>query len=256
MLEPTYIYKESIDSTNNEIKRLAEDGTAAEFTVVSAGEQTAGRGRSGHVWQSPPGTSIATSILLRPSGVDPERIPRITILSALAVSDAAEEATGLKCGIKWPNDVLLNKRKLCGILTELCFDRERNPYMVVGIGVNVTVKDFPPDIADMATSLMLASGKPAEAFSRKAITERIWERFMVYYEGFLRTGDLSEIRVPYEERLVNVNERVRVLDPLGEYEARATGIDNGGRLLVVKDDGTCAAIDSGEVSVRGIYGYA
>ena len=128
--------------------------------------------------------------------------------------------------------------------------------MVVGIGVNVTVQTFPPDIADMATSLMLASGKPTEAFSRKAITEKIWDRFLVYYEGFLRTGDLSEIRVPYEDRLVNVNERVRVLDPLGEYEARATGIDNGGRLLVVKDDGTCAAIDSGEVSVRGIYGYA
>ncbi|MEE3481500.1 MAG: biotin--[acetyl-CoA-carboxylase] ligase [Lachnospiraceae bacterium] len=256
MLEPTYIYHESIDSTNNEIKRLAEDGSAAEFTVVSAGEQTAGRGRSGHVWQSPPGTSIATSILLRPAGVDFDRIPRITILSALAVADAAEEATGLTCGIKWPNDVLLNKRKICGILTELCFDRDRNPYMVVGIGVNVTVKDFPPDIADMATSLMLASGKPAEAFSRKAITEKIWDRFLVYYEGFLKTGDLSEIRVPYEDRLVNVNERVRVLDPLGEYEARATGIDNGGRLLVVKDNGTCAAIDSGEVSVRGIYGYA
>ena len=254
-MKPTFIYHESIDSTNNEIKRLADAGAAVEFTVVSAGTQTAGRGRSGHVWQSPEGTSIATSALLRPQGVSLDQVPRVTILSALAVADAAEEAAGKPCAIKWPNDVLMDERKICGILTELCFDPAGQPYLVVGIGVNVTVDSFPPDIADMATSLMIASGKPAEAFSRKAITERIWDRFAAYYETFVRTGDLSALRETYERRLINRGRTVEVLDPGGAYKALANGIDDCGRLLVTKGSGEQIAVDSGEVSVRGVYGY-
>lgn len=272
-----YIFLDEVDSTNNEIKRLAEKGYE-DMTVVSADSQTAGRGRLGHSWTSPKGTSIATSILIRPEKLDIKMIqlPRITILTAVAVLDAIEHATGLTAGIKWPNDVLLHDKKVCGILTELCFmpkdafahqsdysilHKAGNKYIVIGIGINVTVRDFPDEIKDMATSMSIAmeqagkSKEEIEKLSRRSIIENVWTNFSYYYHEFLKTGNLNFIKKKYESRLVNIGRMVKVEDPNGEYEAKALGIDYAGKLLIKVGEDEYRAIDSGEVHVRGLYGY-
>lgn len=251
----THIYYEEIDSTNNEIKRLIEKGIS-EGTVVSAGTQTAGRGRSGHNWISPKGVSVATSMVLFPKEVMIEHVPRLTLLGAVAVSQAVENLYGLKTEIKWPNDILVQKKKICGILTEMDAKDNQVNYVVVGIGVNVHQKDFASEISHMATSLDLElKGRTSPIITHcKDVTEEIWKCFSVLYEDFLKTQDLSGILAYYNERLVNREKKVRVLDPLGEYEGVAKEMLATGELLVDKN-GEIKKVDSGEVSVRGIYGY-
>ena len=265
-MKAKYRYFDEIDSTNSECRRIAaqvfegrESEKNAAFTVISAGRQTAGRGRTGRVWESPKADSVSTSMLLFPPA-PLDRVSCLTILAAMAVSDAVEGLYPLKTGIKWPNDILIDKKKICGILTEMEPDRDRAKYVVVGIGVNVHQKTFPEEIADKATSLDLELGRceNAEAptfASRKSVTHAIWERFLQYYEAFLKTADLSGIREAYNARLINREKRVRVLDPLKPFEGTARGIDDTGALLVQMGNGEVKAVDSGEVSVRGIYGY-
>jgi len=245
-------YVEEIDSTNNELKRRYEVDPPGEYTVLSAGTQTAGRGRSGHQWSSPEGTSIATSMIFYPKDVPTEALSRLTLLSALAVSRAVEEVTGLPTEIKWPNDVLVHGKKICGILTELKAAAGKAEYVVVGIGVNVYMESFPEELSEIATSLFLEGGAH---LSRRAITESIWKHFLELYEVFLQSADLSGLRAEYNAKLVNRDRQVRVLDPAGEYEATARGIDETGRLVVITTFSEERHIDSGEVSVRGIYGY-
>lgn len=276
MMEAIFHYYEEIDSTNEEIKRLIRSG-CPEATVASAGTQTAGKGRRGHSWISPVGVSVATSIALYPVHVPTEKIPRLTIVSAMAVAEAVEELYPLKTQIKWPNDILINNRKICGILTEADASNNHVNYVVVGIGVNVHHRSFPPEIADMATSLDIeldrlrqqssapdsssASGEALvnnipEQASRKAVTEAIWRHFLYHYERFEeKAGSLDSILSGYNERLVNKDRQVRILDPKGEYEATALGMNSEGKLTIRLADGTTRDVDSGEVHVRGLYGY-
>ena len=271
-MEIDYIYFDEIDSTNNELRRRVEEGSAdvlKEGTVVSAGRQTAGRGRSGHNWESPKDVSVSTSMILYPEEVPLPYIGRLTPMAAVAVSEAIEELYGLETGIKWPNDVLIGRKKVCGILTEMEPADDRVRYVIVGIGVNVHQREFPPEIAHMATSLDLAlesvEGKstvPKDGGRKQGLqethcrelTERIWERFGAHYEAFLKTKDLSEVLDDYNRRLINRNEVVKVLDPQNPYEGVAECVDVAGRLLVRVGD-EIRRVDSGEVSVRGIYGY-
>ena len=249
-----YRYYKSIDSTNNEIKRIAES-EEQEGIVVSAGEQTNGRGRRGHVWKSPSHDSIATSILLRPR-VHTENVSRITILSAMAVCDAIREMYELETKIKWPNDVLIEEKKVCGILTELSAENNKVKYVVSGIGVNVHNMSFPEDIKDMATSIDMELKKAGRTTiaSRKELTEAIWRCFDGYYNKFIETEDLNGVKIRYNELLVNRGREVRVLDPKGGYSGIALGIDDTGALIVDTGDRT-VSVDAGEVSVRGVYGY-
>ena len=249
-----YRYYEIIDSTNNEIKRIAEEGEK-EGIVVSAGEQTCGRGRRGHVWKSPSSDSIATSILLRPC-VHTENVSRITILAAMAVCDAIKEKYDLDTKIKWPNDVLIKEKKVCGILTEMSAENNKVRYVVPGIGVNVHNMSFQEDIKDMATSIdmeLKMAGKKDNS-SRKELTETIWKSFSGYYDKFIKTEDLNDVKIRYNNLLVNKGREVRVLDPKGEYNGVALGIDDTGALMVDTGD-RIVSVDAGEVSVRGVYGY-
>ena len=252
-----YIFYEEIDSTNNEIKRRMADGDVPEFTVISAGRQTGGRGRSGHDWDSPKGVSIATSMALYPREVSTEAIPRLTLIAAVAVSEALEALYDLEPKIKWPNDILISDKKICGILTELSAKDNAVENVVVGIGVNVHNTSFAPEIEDKAISVDQALkqlGKETEVVHCKELTEKIWECFLPHYEAFLKCQDLSEILTYYNERLINREKRVKVLDPLGAYEAVAKEMTKTGE-LIVEADGQIKRVDSGEVSVRGIYGY-
>ncbi|MGN0240160.1 MAG: biotin--[acetyl-CoA-carboxylase] ligase [Candidatus Weimeria sp.] len=255
MIRPVYKYFEEIDSTNLEAKREGEAG-APGFTVISAGTQTAGRGRSGHTWISPEKVSVATSMLIYPEGIPMEHLPRLTIIAGVSVAEAIEELYPLKTQIKWPNDVLISSKKICGILTEMEAENGTAKQVVCGIGVNVHQKkeDFAPDIRDMATSIDLElSGRKA---SRKAVTEAIWKHFLGHYETFAADGgSLEEILDSYNGRLANRNRRVRVEHQTHDFEGEALEMDPDGRLLIRRDDGSITAVDSGEVHVRGLYGY-
>lgn len=247
-------FYEEVDSTNDRIKERAREG-ATQGLVISAGHQTAGKGRIGRKWQSPTNDSISTSMLLRPQGIPVESIPTVTVVAAMAVRAALEEV-GLEGKIKWPNDIVIDGKKICGILTEMELKGTEIGFVVCGIGVNVHNKTFTEDIAFKATSVDLELEKAGidKLGSRKDITYSIWENFKKYYNLFIQTHDMTLLREEYEKYLANKGSRVRIEDPRGPYEAIAKGINNKGNLVVEKD-GQELVIDSGEVSVRGIYGY-
>ena len=243
-------YLESTGSTNLDAKRLLEEG-AKDGVLVVAGEQTKGRGRRGRSWQSPSDANIYMTLGLRPE-LKPELAPMITLVDALAVAASVEEVCNLEVKIKWPNDVIIDGKKICGILTEMSTETGFIQYVVIGTGINVNETEFPEELADKATSLRLEKG---EILLRAPIVAKCMEYFEIYYERFLQTGDLSLLLPDYEKRLVNMGKRVTVLDPQNEFEGIARGIDKMGELLVEKEDGTIEPVYAGEVSVRGIYGY-
>ena len=244
----TVHFARETDSTNLWIKRLAKEG-ASEGTLALAEFQSAGRGRLGRSWEVPEGTSVMMSILLRPKS-EPQYAPTLTLVMGMAVAKAVKNL-GFDVSIKWPNDVVVSHKKICGILTEMGVRDGKIDYAVIGVGINVNIKEFPEEMADKATSLYLESGKE---FDRSQIPGLVMEAFEEYYEKFAATCDLSGPKEEYESILANYNQPVRVLakEP---YEGVARGITDGGELLVEKTDGTIVAVSAGEVSVRGLYSY-
>ena len=244
----TVHFARETDSTNLWIKRLAKEG-ASEGTLALAEFQSAGRGRLGRSWEVPEGTSVMMSILLRPK-FEPQYAPTLTLVMGMAVAKAVK-SLGFDVSIKWPNDVVVYQKKICGILTEMGVRDGKIDYAVIGVGINVNIKEFPEEMADKATSLYLESGKE---FDRSQIPGLVMEAFEEYYEKFAATCDLSGLKEEYESILANYNQPVRVLakEP---YEGVARGITDGGELLVEKTDGTIVAVSAGEVSVRGLYSY-
>ena len=244
----TVHFAREIDSTNLWIKRLAKEG-APEGTLALAEFQSAGRGRLGRSWEVPEGTSVMMSILLRPK-FESQYAPTLTLVMGMAVAKAVKNL-GFDVSIKWPNDVVVSHKKICGILTEMGVRDGKIDYAVIGVGINVNIKEFPEEMVDKATSLYLESGKE---FDRSQIPGLVMEAFEKYYEKFAATCDLSGLKEEYESILANYNQPVRVLakEP---YEGVARGITDGGELLVEKTDGTIVAVSAGEVSVRGLYSY-
>lgn len=244
----TVHFARETDSTNLWIKRLAKEG-ASEGTLALAEFQSAGRGRLGRSWEVPEGTSVMMSILLRPK-FEPQYAPTLTLVMGMAVAKAVK-SLGFDVSIKWPNDVVVSHKKICGILTEMGVRDGKIDYAVIGVGINVNIKEFPEEMADKATSLYLESGRE---FDRSQIPGLVMEAFEEYYEKFAATCDLSGLKEEYESILANYNQPVRVLakEP---YEGVARGITDGGELLVEKTDGTIVAVSAGEVSVRGLYSY-
>ena len=244
------IYYKQLDSTNTEIARLATEG-AVHGTVVVADAQTAGKGRRGRHWESPAGENIYMSILLRPDCV-PDRAPMLTLVMAYSVAKVLKELGFLDVQIKWPNDLVLSGKKICGILTEMQLRDSEIDYVVVGVGINVNTSKFPEELKDTATSLYLESGRVSD---RETLVESIVEYFDEAYRQFLETQDLSFLKEAYNDMSVNVGREVRVLEPGNEYTAYAQGINTEGELLVRTQEGEEKRIYAGEVSVRGIYGY-
>jgi BirA family biotin operon repressor/biotin-[acetyl-CoA-carboxylase] ligase len=242
------IYEETIDSTNTELKRQAEAGIET-GTLVVADCQLQGKGRQGRPWSSPKGQGIFFSFLLRPS-LTPEKASALTLAAALSVSLGIEKQTGLSTGIKWPNDVVVNGKKVCGILTEMSSELDFINYVVIGIGINVNTEEFPPDLP-YATSLKLEGGKP---YVRSELLACILREFEGCYQEFLKTGDMSLLLSDYNKRLVNYEKEVKVLRGEDSFLGVSKGINEKGELLVETKEGLKTVV-SGEVSVRGIYGY-
>jgi len=244
------IYYKNLDSTNSEIKRLAMQG-AEHGTVVVADSQTQGKGRRGRNWESPPGENIYMSVLLR-ADCTPDKAPMITLVMAYSVAEVLRELGFLDVQIKWPNDLVLSGKKVCGILTELQLKTSEIDYVVVGVGINVDTSEFPVELDGKATSLYLESGR---LFDRETIVEKVIEFFERAYHQFMEEQDLSFLQEAYNTMLVNAGREVRVLDPSNEYTAYAQGINSRGELMVTTLSGEEKAIYAGEVSVRGVYGY-
>ena len=242
-------YFDVTDSTNTQAKSLGE-GDAPNGTLVVAGKQESGRGRRGRSFESPAGTGIFMTLLLRPE-IEPQNASMLTLVSALAVAKGIEYMVDLPVQIKWPNDIVINGKKVCGILTEMSAQMDYVNYIVIGIGINVGNEEFPEEIKDVATSIYLESGKHV---NRAMLIEKIWEEFEDYYELYEKTQDLSSLVKEDDSYLVNRGQKVRVLDSKEPYEGKAMGITDRGELIVDTWEAR-RLVSAGEVSVRGVYGY-
>ena len=242
---------DTIDSTNTEAKRLALLG-APHGTVVIAGSQTAGRGRMGRSFASPGGLGLYFSLLLRP-GCRAEELMHLTCAAGVAACRGVEAVTGYRPGIKWINDLVAENKKLGGILTELSVDAGtgRVNYAIIGIGINCghAPDDFPPELRDIAISLRTVTGKPVDI---AALAAALAEQLAVMDEQLMTNRDA--IMAAYRENCVTLGRQVRVIGQT-EREATALDIDPEGGLVVRYADGSIATVSSGEVSVRGLWGY-
>ena len=244
-------YFDKTDSTNNQAK-LAAEKNAPEGTLFVAECQTGGRGRRGKTWESPAGSGIWMSLLLRPD-ISPESASMLTLVLAVAMVDAInEEVQDAKCYVKWPNDIVLNNRKISGTLTEMSAEMDSIHYVVIGIGINVNTTDFDESIKDMATSIYLGTGKKVK---RSNIIAAFSHSFKKYYEAFLKTQNLTYIVDRYNELLINKGRTVKAIYANKELVGEALGINKDGELIIKTEDGCETAIRAGEVSVRGLYGY-
>lgn len=241
-------YRESVNSTNDLAKALAREG-APEGLLVLADEQTGGKGRLGRRWSTPPGAAVAMSLLLRPD-LPPYQAPRITLAAAVAVAEAVRSLTGLEAGIKWPNDMQVGGRKLCGILTEMEAEVDRVAFVVVGIGLNVGLRreEMAPDFRENATSLALEG---VTGVRRADVVRAILAAFEPVY-GELQAGRFDRVLDRWRAFSVTLGAQVRVLAVDGRValEGLAEAVDEEGALLVRDDAGQVHRVLSGEVSLR------
>ena len=244
------LYFDTIDSTNTKAQELAEKGYPS-GTLVVADKQESGKGRRGRSWVSPSGTGIFMTLMIKPD-INPNNASMLTLVAALAVAKAITSVTGEEAMIKWPNDIVVNGKKVCGILTEMNAQFDYINHIVVGIGINVHNESFPEEISQMASSLMIEAG--GKRFHRAQIIAETMSYFEQYYDTFLKTQDLSALVREYDKLLVNRNKSVRVLDPKEPFDGKAMGITPKGELIVDTWESR-KLVSSGEVSVRGIYGY-
>lgn len=249
MLKFEIIYKDEIDSTNLELMRSAEQ--LPHGTVIVAETQTNGLGRRGRTWESPKGENLYFSVLLKPD-FSKEKAPMLTLVMAVAVARAIARASGLDAQIKWPNDIVLNSKKVCGILTQMQISKEGEAAVIIGVGINVNQRFFDEEALPYATSIQRETNVVCD---REALFKALLLAFEELYDAFALEGNLGFVQKEYEDLLANRLMGVRVLDPKGAYEAVALGINELGELIVQKEDGTTEAIYAGEVSVRGLYGY-
>ena len=239
-----------LDSTNLQAKMDAERG-AGQGALVVADMQTAGRGRRGRAWSSPPGTNVYFTLILKPE-LAPDKASMLTPVMGLAVAEGIRRSCGLEALIKWPNDIVINGKKVCGMLAEMSVEQNYIHYVVIGVGINVGLQEFPEEIADTATCLAKECGG---SVPRAELVANIMRAFEEYYALFIECGNLHKLKKQYDRLLVNNGGEVQVLDPKGEFRGIARGINELGELLVEKEDGSVAEVYAGEVSVRGIYGY-
>ena len=236
-----------VDSTNNEAKRQAVKG-AAHGTLFVTEQQTGGKGRLGRSWESPSRQGICMSLLLRPQ-ISPYEVTRITLLAGLAVCRAIRALTPCPAMIKWPNDVIIGRKKVCGILTEMAAETERVHYVVTGIGINVNTPSFPEQLHQKATSLYLETGN---LYFRAALLQQILYEFELCYDAHL-TDATADLLTPYKELCATLGRKIGFTRNGKMLIATAVDISHRGGLLVKLENGKKLEIHSGEVTVQGIY---
>ncbi len=238
---------QTVDSTNEEMKRLARKG-AENGLIVAAECQTAGKGRFCRTWSSEMDGGLYFSLLLRPE-LPPADIASITLAAGFGVCLAVRNFTGIDARIKWPNDVIVGKKKICGILTEMAAQSDRIDYVVIGIGINVNKEQFPEEIADRATSLMLETGKRIDRNAFFACVIRYLDRVI---GDFLVSLSLSDVE-QFKNLCATMGRVVSVQRGNQTLSGTACDISPLGELVVRMEDGGELVINSGEVTVQGIY---
>lgn len=236
-----FIYEET-DSTN---ERAKTNSSQADGSVFIAEVQNHGKGTRGRGWVSPKGSGIWHSILLKPD-IPPLEAAQVTLVAGIAVC----EAIGLNSEIKWPNDIVIGGKKICGILTEMSSEKNMINYIVCGIGINVNTESFPDEIAHRATSMYIESGKK---YVRNELIAKVLNMFEYYYKKFLDEG-LEVMIEEYKKHCITIGRKVSVNFKKETVTGTALDVDKTGALVVETDNGIIH-VTSGEVSVRGIYGY-
>lgn len=245
------IYLDTVDSTNNRLKQLAADN-APEGTVVVADQQTSGRGRIGRTWASEKGCGIWMSVLLRPQ-MAPQDVQSLTLVAAVAVVEAILSCSGSllegRIGIKWPNDILIDGKKVCGILTEMGAEADAVSWVVVGMGINVhhRQEQFPEEIRSIATSLAIACS--SFHWNRNHLVSAILKNIENFIIVFVSSG-FSDILERWRKYSITLGCDVLLTGPNGTVQVRAVDVLPDGRLLVEKADGERMAVLSGEISLR------
>lgn len=244
-------YYPTIDSTNDRLKTMARQG-APHGTVLLAGHQTAGHGRMGRSFHSPESAGIYMSILLRPDCA-PTELMHLTCAAATAMCDAVEKAAGFRPGIKWTNDLVWEKKKLGGILTELGLSPKGTvDHAIIGVGINCTQKaeDFPPEIREIATSLAVVTGSKIDSCHlAAAMMEALWQ---MDHRLFTCRKNLMD---QYRKDCITIGQDISLVRGDEVRYGKALDVDENGALVTVFSDGHVEAVNSGEVSVRGMYGY-
>ena len=246
----TLYWYPTIDSTNTQAKRMAKDG-APHGTVLIAGHQTVGRGRMGRSFRSAEGVGVYLSVILRP-GCKPEELLHLTCAAGVAAAEAVEKVSGVQPQLKWINDLVIGTRKLGGILVEMSVDKGLVDYAVIGIGINClqTPEDFPADIAQIATSLSISAGKavPPQVLAA-ALVEALWRM-----DGIL-FSQKAALMSAYKDLCITLGKPVQVIRADSVRPGKALDLDPDGGLWVEYEDSSRQVVSSGEVSVRGMYGY-
>jgi len=260
LLKPEYInafttkpvdairWLESVDSTNDEAKRWAQQG-APDGAVVVAEVQTKAKGRLGRQWASAASVSVEMSFIFRPD-IPPVHAPAINFTAALGVCAAINEVCGVDAGIKWPNDVVYGGKKLCGILTEMSSDMDHIEYVVCGMGVNTNQTSFPEEIASKAVSLRMLTGGTV---NRAQLCAAEIEQVNRYYKKYVK-GGMAAIIDEYTEKSSVVGKEIIVVGGQETYRGRCKGFADDGAILV-ETQGETRHLHAGEVSIRGEYGY-
>ncbi len=253
---------DSVDSTNNYAKIKASEG-CEDGTTVIAETQTSGRGRLGREWDSSDKKGIWMSVILMPD-IAPEEAQIITLAVSVAVVKAIKSVTGIETAIKWPNDVILDGKKVCGILTEMNTEIDRINYIVVGIGVNVNHEkaDFPEELKDKAVSLKIFSEDSAqgekvlcENYERNMIIASILFELEQKYSK-IKKGFFKDIIEEWKLHSATIGKEVKAISRNAEYIGVAIDVAPDGKLIVRCSDGETREVASGEISVRGVMGYA
>ncbi|MHB9145315.1 MAG: biotin--[acetyl-CoA-carboxylase] ligase [Symbiobacteriia bacterium] len=235
----------NLRSTNDRAKALGVEGAPQGATVI-AWQQTLGRGRLGRDWVSPPG-GLWLSVLLRPP-LAPAEVSPLTLVAAVAVAEAIEQVSGLHPGIKWPNDLLVGGRKVCGVLTELAAEADRVSYVVLGIGINanLTKEQLPNQAATQPTSLLLATGKPV---SLPNLAAAVLDRLEKWYGRFLQAG-FAPVRRRWLELSATIGHEVTATLPSGTVVGTAVDLAEDGALVLALPNGERRRILAGDVTLR------
>jgi BirA family biotin operon repressor/biotin-[acetyl-CoA-carboxylase] ligase len=249
-LRPTILRFDALPSTNTEAAQQAQRG-AAEGLCVVAREQTKGRGRAGRIWISPADAGLYFSIVLRPAKLAVRAWPLITLMAALAVRDALRESCELETDIKWPNDIIVGERKLCGILAET-IETETGRAVVVGIGINLNERAFPPELKDIATSVSSLLGNAPDA---EHLLQALIRAIKRHYETLqAANGEEETIRAWTSHSSYAQGRRVRVAQTEETFEGWTRGLETNGALRVETDQGEIRIIHAGDVTNLRVTG--
>lgn len=243
------VYFDSIDSTNDYAKK--EINNLKDKTIILSDKQTAGKGRRGNEWESSKGTGICMSLVLKPD-IYPTEGTKMTQIAAAAVCKAIRDLTGLNVLIKWPNDIVINSKKVCGILTEMSGELNKIRYIVIGIGVNVNTDEFSSNLKEKATSLYIEGNKKID---RKKLIVKILDEFEELYESFIEKLNLDDTLKVIRKHSAILGKEIRIIQGKKEKRAKAIEINRQGMLVIENENGNRELISSGQVSIRGEHRY-